>query len=89
MAKKISEKLQLNVIFRSEPEGGFTVLVPALPGCITYGKDLMEAQQMAQEAITLYLEDMIAEGEELPQNTQTYLSSIEVQVSPSTQSVHA
>ena len=89
MAKKISEKLQLNVIFRSEPEGGFTVLVPALPGCITYGKDLMEAQQMAQEAITLYLEDMIAEGEELPQNTQTYLSSIEVQVSPSPQSVHA
>ena len=33
---------QYNVIFRPEPEGGFTVIVPSLSGCVTYGKDLEE-----------------------------------------------
>lgn len=89
MAKKIPEKVHLDVIFRSEPEGGFTVLVPALPGCVTYGKDLSEARQMAHEAITLYLEDMLAEGEKLPQDTQTYLTNTEVQLPSSKQTVHA
>lgn len=59
MKKDLSlKKLNLNVIFRAKPEGGFTVLVPALPGCITYGKNIREAQRMAKEAITLYLEDL-------------------------------
>ena len=82
MKKKLSSKLNLNVVFRAEPEGGFTVLVPALPGCVTYGKNIKEAQKMAHEAITLYLEDMIEEGEEIPQNDQTYLGNIEVTLPP-------
>ena len=39
----------------AEPEGGFTVLVPILPGCITYGETVAEAKEMAQEAIALYI----------------------------------
>lgn len=39
------KKLTYNVIFRPEPEGGFTVLVPSLPGCITYGRNLQEAKK--------------------------------------------
>ena len=39
---------------RKEPEGGFTVIVPSLPGCISYGKDIDEALAMAKEAIILY-----------------------------------
>lgn len=85
MKKKLRPKLNLNVIFRTEPEGGFTVLVPALPGCITYGKNIQEAKKMAEEAITLYLEDMAAEGEELPQNEQTYLGNIELYTQLSSQ----
>jgi len=49
------EKLQYNVIFRPEPEGGYTVMVPAMPGCITYGRDLKEARKMAADAIRGYL----------------------------------
>ncbi|MBK7231798.1 MAG: type II toxin-antitoxin system HicB family antitoxin [Saprospiraceae bacterium] len=45
-------KIQL----REEPDGGFTVLVPALPGCITYGENVDEALSMAKEAIQLYIE---------------------------------
>lgn len=44
-----------NLIFRPEPEGGFTVLVPALPGCITYGKNLNDAKKMAIDAIEGYI----------------------------------
>ena len=46
---------QYNVIFRPEPEGGFTVLVPALPGCVSYGRTLKEARQMAADAIEGYI----------------------------------
>ena len=88
MKKTLSSKLNLNVVFRAEPEGGFTVLVPSLPGCITYGKSIQEAQKMAKEAIILYLEDMVEQGEELPKNEQTYLSNIEV-ILPPASSLHA
>lgn len=37
--------LKYTVIYTPEPEGGFTVTVPSLPGCVTYGKDLKEAQK--------------------------------------------
>lgn len=46
------------VFFRPEPEGGFTIIVPSLPGCISYGSDLIEAKEMAKEAIGLYLESL-------------------------------
>jgi hypothetical protein len=35
--------------------GGYTVRVPALPGCLTEGDSLAEAKQMAREAIALWL----------------------------------
>lgn len=44
-----------NVIFKPEPEGGFTVIVPSLPGCVTYGKDLAEARTMVEDAIRTYI----------------------------------
>ncbi len=47
-------------MLRPEPEDGFTVIVPSLPGCITYGSTLKEAKQMAVEAIELYLESLVA-----------------------------
>lgn len=74
------QRLSFSVIFRPEPQGGFTVIVPSLPGCITYGKNLVEAHRMVDKAITLYLQDMIAEGEALPQDTSSYLTQLEVKV---------
>jgi predicted RNase H-like HicB family nuclease len=43
---------------RPEPEGGYTVFVPTLPGCITYGESIGEAIAMVREAIELYLEEL-------------------------------
>lgn len=52
-------KLHLN----KEEEGGYTVLVPALPGCVSFGEDIDEAIAMAKEAISLYIEELKSRGE--------------------------
>ncbi len=51
------------VVLRPEPEGGFTVRVPALPEIVTYGENEAEALAMAEDAIRLVLEDRAAHGE--------------------------
>jgi hypothetical protein len=33
-------RYRYNIMLRPEPEGGYTALVPALPGCVTYGRPL-------------------------------------------------
>lgn len=52
------ETSNYKILLREEPEGGFTVFVPSLEGCITYGKDLKEAKENAKEAIELYTESL-------------------------------
>jgi predicted RNase H-like HicB family nuclease len=61
-----------------EEEGGFTVTVPALPGCITYGENVDEAIEMAKEAIQLYLEDLKERGETIPDDSNTLEYSLNV-----------
>ncbi len=63
--------LLYRVLLRPEPEGGYTVTVPSLPGCITYGADVDEAITMAREAIELYVESLVAHGEEVPDEEGT------------------
>lgn len=58
--------LNYRILLRQEPEGGYTVTVPTLPGCVTYGVDITEAIAMAREAIELYIESLVAHGEEIP-----------------------
>jgi antitoxin HicB len=60
------EALSYRVLLRKEPEGGYTVLVPLLPGCVTYGDTVEEAIEMAKEAIELYIESLKEHGEEVP-----------------------
>ena len=47
--------LNYKVLLHKAEEGGFTVTVPALPGCITEGDNLDEALKRAKEAIELYV----------------------------------
>ncbi len=46
------------VVLEPSDEGGYTVYVPALPGCISEGDTLEEALQNIREAIELYLEPL-------------------------------
>ena len=48
--------MQLKIVFESSDDGGYTVFVPALPGCVSEGETLDEARRHIREAIALYLE---------------------------------
>ncbi len=62
----IMKILNYRILLRKEPEGGYTVIVPSLPGCVTYGDTIEEAIEMAKEAIELYIESLKEHGEEIP-----------------------
>ena len=68
--------LQYNVIFRAEPEGGFTTIVPSLPGCISYGKDLSEARKMVADAIKLYVESLQEDDEPVPTDEESVVGLV-------------
>jgi len=73
-------KIHYNIIFRTEPEGGFTVIVPSLPGCVTYGRDLKEAQKNAGEAIGDYLKSLQKHNEPIPSDGTSFLTSIDLEI---------
>lgn len=70
--------LTYKILLKPEPEGGFTVNVPALPGCITYGADLKQAKLNAKEAIELYMEGLKAHGEEIPRDDDVLEYSLQL-----------
>lgn len=73
--------LTYRIILKKEPEGGYTVLVPSLPGCVTYGKTIEEAIKMAQEAIELYIESLRAHNEEIPTDEDTFEYTLTLKIS--------
>jgi predicted RNase H-like HicB family nuclease len=48
--------MRLRVVLEPSDEGGFTALVPSLPGCISEGDTRDEALRNIQEAIDLYMD---------------------------------
>jgi antitoxin HicB len=56
------------VLLQPEPEGGYTVTCPALPGLVTYGASLEEARAMAADAIRGYIECLREDGEPVPES---------------------
>ncbi len=58
--------LNFKILLKKETEGGYTVFVPSLPGCITYGETIDESIINAKEAIELYIESLKSYGEDIP-----------------------
>jgi predicted RNase H-like HicB family nuclease len=50
--------MKLKVVLEPSDEGGYSVYVPSLPGCISEGETVEEALENIQEAIELYLEPL-------------------------------
>lgn len=72
--------LTYKIHLQKEPEGGYTVTVPSLPGCITYGENIDEALEMAKEAIELYIEVLQEDGEEIPDDRNILEYSLNLEV---------
>ncbi len=66
--------LKYDAIFEEQPDGGYTVTVPSLPGCISEGDTFEEARVNIADAIKLYVEDMIADGEEVPTDSRVIVT---------------
>lgn len=64
-----TELMKINhytAIFQKEPEGGYTVIIPALKGCVTYGETIESASAAAREAIESYLGSLAKDRDEVP-----------------------
>jgi len=61
--------------------GGYTVTVPALPGCVTQGENYEEAVAMAEECIQGYLEALVKLGKPIPKEpTPTLPSDVRIRI---------
>ena len=69
--RKPKKLLAYQISLIAERPGGYTVLVPALPGCVSYGCTIEEATQNARRAIELHLENLAAHKEPIPEDNET------------------
>ncbi|MCX6809802.1 MAG: type II toxin-antitoxin system HicB family antitoxin [Candidatus Berkelbacteria bacterium] len=74
------KRIHYNLIFRSEPEGGYTVMVPSLPGCITYGKNLEQAKKNAYDAINGYVASLNKHKEPIPTDDTNFITSVDLEI---------
>ncbi len=66
------------IVLRKEPEGTYTAIVPALPGCITWGETVEHTLEMATEAIKGYIAVLQEEGEPVPDDNETLEYSLQL-----------
>ena len=62
----VASAYQFTIIMDRQPEGGYLVTVPALPGCFTEGRTWEEAYEMATDAIRAYCASLLRHGEPIP-----------------------
>ena len=67
--------MKLKVYFESSEDGGYTVYVPSLPGCISEGDSIDEATKNIKEAIELYL---LPVEDDIITNEKVYVKEIAV-----------
>ena len=72
-SRSFTECLALEYPFNviADPDGGYVIVFPDLPGCMTQVESLDEVGPMAEEIRTLWIETAYAQGQEVP--LPTYL----------------
>jgi predicted RNase H-like HicB family nuclease len=82
MAKRSLKKkiYQFTAIFEKNEDGGYTVTVPSLPGCISEGDTFDEALKDIKEAITLYLEVMKKDKGKIKEEEEIIFAPVKVKV---------
>jgi antitoxin HicB len=61
------EPLTYTIELEALEKGGYSVTVPSLLGCVTWGDTFDHAVSMAREAIELWLEELSERGEPIPE----------------------
>ncbi len=73
------KNLNYRIRLEKEEEGGYTVIVPALAGCITFGETVDEAIEMAKEAIEGYIETLMELGKDIPTDNEVLEYTVSVE----------
>jgi len=68
------------VIFKPLEDGGFDVIVPAIPEICTFGDTIKEAREMAEDAIKCYIESALKLNEPIPTDSEVSFEKIAVKV---------
>ena len=69
---------KFRVILEPNESGGYTITVPLLSGCISEGDTRAEALTNIKEAIELYIESLLADGEPVPSEETVEEAVVEV-----------
>jgi antitoxin HicB len=66
---KVFQVIRNGIVFelQSEPEGGYTITVPSLTGCISYGSTFEESIEMIKDAMAGWLDVTREEGLPAPE----------------------
>lgn len=68
-------ELKFTVLIEANEEGGYTITVPSLPGCVTQGDTLEEAIENVREAIAGYIETLKDLGKPIPVEVSVEIGS--------------
>lgn len=73
MTTKTFQVIRSGIVFelRPEPEGGYTISVPSLPGCISYGTTFEQAMEMIKDAMEGWLAVAREEGIPIPEEMES------------------
>ena len=71
----LSAEMKFTVVLAPEPNGGYSVTCPTLPGCVSQGESLRDALDNVREAIQLCLEVRKDEGIPSPVETADLVAS--------------
>lgn len=76
----MTRELSYTVFYETAPEGGFQVVVPAMPEIVTYAPTLEEARLLAKDAIQCHLEGLAKTGEPIPTEQHAVQEQVTVAV---------
>ncbi|MDO8621985.1 MAG: type II toxin-antitoxin system HicB family antitoxin [bacterium] len=72
--------LRYTAVFEPDPTRGYTVTIPALPGCVSEGNDFESALRNIREAAVLYLEVLHERRRRVPRERRaTFTAPLEVE----------
>ena len=74
----MSMRRSFHVILSPQPDGGFFVECPSLPGCYTQGDTREQALANIREAILLALEDLQELGQAIPETSAPLVAEVSV-----------
>lgn len=55
------------IVIETGEDGSYSAYVPDLPGCVSCADSVADLKKNIREAIEMYLEDLLADGEQIPE----------------------